>query len=75
MERQLSVKARFYIRAILDAELQPTTFPRLLLAHAAKQPDAPAAREKDLGIWQSWTWGAMRDEVEWLACADRKSVV
>src|SRR4029077_10608629 len=27
----------------------------------------PAIREKDLGIWQSWTWGEMRREVEYLA--------
>src|SRR4051794_13739960 len=44
------------------------TFPRLLLHHAAVRGDAPAIREKDLGIWQGWTWAAMRDEVEWLAC-------
>ena len=45
------------------------TFPRLLLHHAAVRGDQPAIREKDLGIWQAWTWSAMRDEVEWLACA------
>jgi long-chain acyl-CoA synthetase len=44
------------------------TFPRLLLHHAKARGDHPAIREKDLGIWQSWTWAAMRDEVEWLAC-------
>ena len=36
------------------------TFPRLLLHHAALRPNAPATREKDLGIWQTWTWGAGR---------------
>ena len=44
------------------------TFPRLLLHHAKVRGDHPAIREKDLGIWQSWTWAGMRDEVEWLAC-------
>ena len=29
------------------------TFPRLLLAHAAERPDAPALREKEYGIWQT----------------------
>ena len=49
------------------------TFPRLLLHHASARGDKPAIREKDLGIWQSWTWGRMRDEVEWLACGLAKA--
>ncbi|OUL98283.1 AMP-dependent synthetase/ligase [Variovorax sp. JS1663] len=44
------------------------TFPRLLLAHAQHQPDAPAVREKDLGIWQTWTWSAAAREVREIAC-------
>ena len=44
------------------------TFPKLLLRHARERGDRPAIREKDLGIWQTWTWREMRDEVEWLAC-------
>ncbi|HLX22223.1 MAG TPA: AMP-binding protein [Usitatibacter sp.] len=44
------------------------TFPKLLLRHAGAIGGQPAIREKDLGIWQAWTWGEMRDEVEWLAC-------
>ena len=36
------------------------TFPRLLLHHAAVRGDHPAMREKDLGIWQTWTWRAGR---------------
>jgi long-chain acyl-CoA synthetase len=27
-----------------------------------------AIREKNLGIWQSWTWAQAADEVRWLAC-------
>ena len=46
---------------------QGATFPRLMLAHAAERPDAPALREKDLGIWQTTTWRRLRDEVEVLA--------
>ncbi|HET9577878.1 MAG TPA: AMP-binding protein [Usitatibacter sp.] len=46
----------------------PDTFPKLLLRHARDRGDRPAIREKDLGIWQTWTWRQMRDEVEWLAC-------
>ena len=38
-----------------------TTFPRLLLEHAAKRPTAPAMREKEYGIWQSTDWRGMAD--------------
>ena len=44
------------------------TFPRLLLEHARVRGDRVAIREKDLGIWQSWTWQEVADEVRWLAC-------
>jgi len=44
------------------------TFPGLLLQHAQTRPDKPAFREKDLGIWQTTTWGRVNDEVRALAC-------
>jgi len=44
------------------------TFPKLLLEHARVRGDKVAIREKDLGIWQSWTWTQVADEVRWLAC-------
>ncbi|HEY2559142.1 MAG TPA: AMP-binding protein [Caldimonas sp.] len=44
-----------------------TTFPRLLLEHAAARPDAPALREKELGIWQTLSWSALAELVEALA--------
>jgi len=44
------------------------TFPRLLLHHAEVRGDRPAMREKDLGIWQSWTWSQVADEVAAMAC-------
>jgi len=44
------------------------TFPRLLLDHAARRPAAPALREKDLGIWQTWSWGQSAEEIRALAC-------
>ncbi len=46
----------------------PDTFPKLLLHHAKVRGDRPAIREKDLGIWQSWTWAEVRHEIELLAC-------
>jgi long-chain acyl-CoA synthetase len=45
-----------------------TTFPRLLLKHAAERPGAPAMREKEYGIWQSHSWAAMATLVEKIAC-------
>ena len=45
----------------------PTTFPRLLLAHAARRPTAPALREKEFGIWQTLSWSALADLVRALA--------
>src|SRR5712675_1268810 len=43
------------------------TFPKLLLAHARQRPDCAAMREKDYGIWQSWSWAEIAAEVEALA--------
>src|SRR6266404_6103647 len=44
------------------------TFPRLLKKHAAERGARPATREKDLGIWQTWTWAHVAAEVRALAC-------
>jgi long-chain acyl-CoA synthetase len=43
------------------------TFPKLLLHHARTRGGDPAIREKDLGIWQAWTWARVRDEAEAIA--------
>ncbi|MFI4887753.1 MAG: AMP-binding protein, partial [Burkholderiales bacterium] len=39
-----------------------------MLQHARVRPNHPATREKDLGIWQTWTWREVADEVRSLAC-------
>ena len=44
-----------------------TTFPRLLLKHAAERPGAAAMREKEFGIWQALTWGELLAMVEQIA--------
>ncbi len=44
------------------------TIPKLLLDHAKKRADRPANRLKNLGIWQTWTWSEVADEVRNLAC-------
>jgi len=46
----------------------PTTFPRLMLDHAAKRPQAAALREKVYGIWQTTTWAELALLVRRLAC-------
>jgi long-chain acyl-CoA synthetase len=39
------------------------TLPKLLNRNANTIADRPAMRHKDFGIWQTWTWRQMRDEV------------
>jgi len=45
-----------------------TTFPRLMLKHAAERPSAPALREKEYGIWQTTPWADLAKLVEAIAC-------
>ena len=39
------------------------TLPGLLLRQAAERPDAVALREKEFGIWQSFTWAQYLERV------------
>ena len=50
-----------------------STFPRLLLQHAAQRPGAAAMREKEYGIWQALTWAELAQMVEHLACGLREA--
>ena len=50
------------------AELDQDTFPKLLVRHEKERPDHPAIREKDFGIWQTWTWAEIAREIRNLAC-------
>ncbi|MEI7783847.1 MAG: AMP-binding protein [Betaproteobacteria bacterium] len=45
-----------------------TTFPKLMLEHAAKRPQAAALREKEYGIWQALSWADLAKLVEHMAC-------
>ena len=45
-----------------------TTFPHLLLQHAAERPQAAALREKEYGIWQTWAWADVAQDVRHMAC-------
>ena len=44
------------------------TFPKLLIENARVRGDRPANREKDLGIWLTWSWSQIAEEVKALAC-------
>ncbi|MEP0941860.1 MAG: AMP-binding protein [Rhizobiaceae bacterium] len=39
------------------------TFPKFLLDNAKKFGERPAMRHKDFGIWQTWTWAEMLEEI------------
>ncbi len=45
----------------------PQTFPALLMHHAAVRGSRPALREKDLGIWQTYTWQQVAAQVQRVA--------
>ncbi|MCA1581369.1 MAG: AMP-binding protein [Acidobacteria bacterium] len=51
-----------------SGEPRRDTFPRLILHHARERPRHPAIREKDLGIWQTWTWAEVAAQVRAFAC-------
>src|SRR5262252_9533155 len=46
---------------------EPRTLAQLLQRNAKDLGDRPAIREKDRGIWQSWTWRQYHDQVRDLA--------
>lgn len=43
------------------------TFPKILLRNAQLFGNRTAVRQKDFGIWQSWTWSEVRDEIRALS--------
>src|SRR5262245_37151364 len=48
------------------------TLPKLLLRNATLHGQRPAIRHKDFGIWQTWTWAQLLDEVRALSIGLRK---
>ena len=44
------------------------TIPKILVDNARVRGERPANREKDFGIWQTWTWAEVALEVRALAC-------
>ena len=53
--------------AISNAAAALDTVPRLLERNVKEFGDAPAYREKEFGIWQSWTWAQTAQEINALA--------
>ena len=55
----------------MTAEMANSTgmesIPALLHRNATQFANAPAYREKEFGIWQSWTWAETQEEIEALA--------
>ena len=54
------------------AELKSETMtcvsiPQLVAHHARSIPNSPAYREKEYGIWQSWSWSETAEEIDALA--------
>ena len=52
---------------VQPAEAGLKSIPALLARNAAKLGGRPAYREKEFGIWQSWTWAQAAEEIRSLA--------
>jgi long-chain acyl-CoA synthetase len=48
------------------------TIPKLLLRNAERYGTKPAFREKEFGIWQTWTWAQACDEIRAMALGLQK---
>ncbi|MEM7170496.1 MAG: AMP-binding protein [Pseudomonadota bacterium] len=59
--------ARITVAGNTEIDRALDTFPKLLAEHARIRPHHAANREKDLGIWQSWSWSDVQEEVRALA--------
>jgi long-chain acyl-CoA synthetase len=46
-----------------DASAPADTFPKLLMRNARLFGARPSMRHKDLGVWQTWTWGEVLEIV------------
>ncbi|MEM7614909.1 MAG: hypothetical protein AAF245_07670, partial [Pseudomonadota bacterium] len=52
---------------VQDLPADANTFPRLLARNVAQHGGRTAYREKEFGIWQSWSWTEAGAEVDALA--------
>jgi len=51
------------IAVATDASAPADTFPKLLIRNAHLYGARPSMRHKDLGVWQTWTWGEVLEIV------------
>ena len=56
----------------IGLQAEGDTFPKLLVRNAKVLSERAAIREKDLGIWQRWTWAQVLDEVRRFALGLQK---
>ena len=57
-ETAIEPRPRTAVEAVRD------TFPKLLLENARLRGERPAIREKDYGIWQSWSWAEVARQTQ-----------
>jgi long-chain acyl-CoA synthetase len=55
------------IKMHAPADGGPVTIPDLLARNVARHGTKPAYREKEFGIWQSWTWAQAAEQIDALA--------
>ncbi len=55
------------MKAVAAPQAGLRSFPALLARNATQMGNRPAYREKEFGIWQSWTWAQAQDEIRALA--------
>jgi len=55
------------MKAVAAADPALRSIPALLARNAATFGNRPAYREKEFGIWQSWTWAQAQEEIRALA--------
>ena len=46
-----------------QASAHPVSLPHLLARNVARYGDRTAYREKEFGIWQTWTWSEAHEEI------------
>ena len=52
---------------ISEVPSSPASIPALLARNVANHGNKPAYREKEFGIWQTWTWAQASDEITAMA--------
>ena len=52
------------MNSTLSGQLQADTIPKLLERNATQFAECPAYRVKEFGIWRSWSWSQVRDEIK-----------